>query len=95
MFDCFFAGRGSVILLLPPMDMAGVVVRELSTLSDEILGPSETGDLIDSHLGCLPRETLIDLGMHFVRVELPSSLSSIESNCSVLLHSQMIFIVSM
>lgn len=84
LFDSFFPERGSVILLLPPMDEAGVEVLELCTLSDEILGPSETGDRIDSHLGCLLSETFIDLGMHFVRVE-PPSLSSIESSCPVLL----------
>lgn len=85
MFDSFFPERGSVILLLPPMDEPGVDIRELSTLSDEILGPSETGDRIDTHLGCLLRETLIDLGMHFVRVEPPPSPSSVESSCWVLL----------
>lgn len=69
--------------MLPPM-----VVRKLCVLSDEILGPSDTGDLIDSHLA-LVREALIDLGMHFVRVEPPSS---VESNCSVVLQSQMIFL---
>lgn len=67
------------------MEEAGVDVRELPTLSDEILGPSETGDRIDSHLDCLLKATLIDLGMHFVRVEPPTSLSSVESSCSVLL----------
>lgn len=85
MFDSLVTERESVILLLPPVD---VVVLELCVLSEEILGPSETGDLIDSHLGCLLRDALIDLGMHFVRVEPPSSLSSVESNCSVLLKSQ-------
>lgn len=76
MLDCCLLERGSVILLLPPLDVPGVLIRELSTLSDEILGPSERGDLIDSHLGCLLIEALSDLGIHLVRVELPSSLSS-------------------
>lgn len=91
LFDSFFAERGSVIRLLPPMDEAGVDVLELCALSDEILGPSETGDRIDSHLGCLLRETLMDLGMHFVRVEPPSSLSSVESSCPVLLKRILVY----
>lgn len=70
--------------------VSGMMVLELSTLSDEILGPSEMGDLIDSHFGCLLSVALIDLGMHFKRVELASSFSSTESISFVALDHQMI-----
>lgn len=79
-----------MIRLLPPLDTQGDMVRELSTLSDEILGPSETGDLIDSLLGCLLSEALIDSGMHFELDEVVSSLSATESNCLPPLHLQMV-----
>lgn len=44
--------------------------------SEDILGLSESGDLMDSDLGCLPRDALIDSGMHFDPVEGTSSFSS-------------------
>lgn len=69
---------GSVILLLPALDTQGDVILALWTLSDDdTLGPSETGDLIDSLLGCLPSETLMARGIHFELVD--SSLSATES----------------
>lgn len=40
-------------------------MQEPSILSDDVLGPSEIGDLMDSPLGCLVSEALIDRGMHF------------------------------
>jgi len=70
-----------VILLLPPFDTQGVAVCELSTPSEEFLGLSETGDLIDSHRAGLLNELLIDRGIHFECPEFDSSLSSVESNC--------------
>lgn len=76
-----------MILWLLPSDMVGVMVRELSAPSEEILGPSERGDLIDSLLGCLLSEALIDSGMHFDRTKV-SSLSAAKSNCLQLLHPQ-------
>ena len=69
-----------MILLLPPFDMLFSTERELSTLSEEFLGFSETGDLIDSLLGCLLSEALIERGMHLVRPEFNSSLCSAESS---------------
>jgi len=73
---------GSVIRLLPPQDVSDVMVRELPIPSDEILGPSERGDFIDSLLACcLFRDALMERGMHFM-TELFSSLSSTESPCS-------------
>ena len=75
-FDCFMPG--SVILPLPALDTQGDVILALWTLSDDdTLGPSETGDLIDSLFGCLPSETLIARGIHFELVDF--SLSSTES----------------
>ncbi|KAK9043335.1 hypothetical protein V6N11_071680 [Hibiscus sabdariffa] len=50
----------SVVLLLSPLDMLINAERELSIPSEEFLGLSETGDLIDSLLGCLLREALIE-----------------------------------
>lgn len=70
--------------------MLGDMIRELWTPSDDILGPSETGDLIDSLFGCLPSEALIDRGIHFELVESVSSLSAPESNCSQVLHFQIL-----
>lgn len=77
-----------MILLLPALDMQGDVIRELWNPSDDILGPSETGDLVDSLFGCLPSEALIFSGMHFELAEVVSSLSATESNCLQVLHSQ-------
>lgn len=51
-------------------------MAEPSILSDEFLGPSEIGDLMDSLRGCLVSEALIDRGMHFECPEDDSSLSS-------------------
>lgn len=69
---------GSVILLLPALDTQGDMILALWTLSDDdTLGPSETGDLIDSLFVCLPSETLIARGIHFELVD--SSLSATES----------------
>lgn len=84
----FFPVAGSVILRLLPLDMLGVI----SSPSEEILGPSERGDLIDSLLGCLLREALIDRGMHFDPTEFVSSLSTAKSNCLQLLHCHFICI---
>lgn len=70
-----------MILLLAPFDTLGVMVLEPSTPSEEFLGLSEAGDLIDSFRGCFVNEALIDLGMHFERPDVDSSLSSIISNC--------------
>lgn len=64
-----------MILLLPPLDVTGDML-ELSILSDEFLGPSEIGDLMDSLRSCLVNEALIDRGMHFECPEDDSSLSS-------------------
>ena len=77
-----------MILLLLPLDMQGVMVRELSAPSEEILGPSETGDRIDSLLGCLLSDALMDRGMHFERTTAVSSLSAVEFNCLQLLQCQ-------
>ena len=66
-----------MILLLLPLDATGDM-PELSILSEELLGPSEMGDLMDSLRGCLLNDALIDRGMHFVCPEDDSSLSSSE-----------------
>lgn len=81
-----------MILLLLPLDVQADMVRELLAPSDdEILGPSDTGDLIDSLLGCLLREALMARGMHFKLDEVFSSISSpTESNCLQLLHFQIL-----
>ena len=84
-FDSFLDEEGSVILLLAPLDTHGDMVLELSTPSEEFLGLSDIGDLIDSLRGCFASEALIDLGMHFERPEVDSSLSSIVSNCLLVL----------
>lgn len=68
----------SVILLLLTFDGQGDTIRELGTETDEILGPSDIGDLIDSIFGCLLSDTLSDPGIqsiHLVRVVVVSSLS--------------------
>lgn len=78
-----------MILWLLPSDMLGVMVCELSAPSEEILGPSETGDLIDSLLGCLLSETFIDNGMHFDRTKV-SSLSAAKSYCLLLLRCKFV-----
>lgn len=78
LFNGVFPGEGSVILLLLPFDELANNALELSALSEEILGLSERGDLIDSLRGCLAIEALIDRGMHF---DCPFSLSPAESNC--------------
>lgn len=80
LFDSLLA-EGSVILLLAPLDTLGEMVFEPSSPSEEFLGLSEAGDLIDSLRGCLVSEALIDLGMHFERPEVDSSLSSFDSDC--------------
>lgn len=92
LFECLLPDDGSVIRLLPPQDVPGVMVRELPILSDDILGPSERGDFIVSLLACcLFREALIERGMHFVP-ELFSSFSSAESPSSLfVLHQQIPF----
>lgn len=91
LFECILSD-GSVIRLLPPRDVSDVMVRELPIPSDEILGPSETGDFIDSLLACcLFSVALMERGMHFM-TELFSSLSSTESTCSLfVLHQQIQF----
>lgn len=70
----------SVVLLLSPFDMLLNTERELSIPSEEFLGFSETGDLIDSLLGCLLSEALTERRMHFVRPEFNSSFSSVEAS---------------
>lgn len=82
--DCFLDEHGSVILLLLQLDGHGDTIREVGTLSDEIRGTSEIGDLIDSLFGCLPSDTLSDLGIHFDRVVVVSSLSKTGSPLLVL-----------
>lgn len=57
-----------------------------SILSEEFLGPSETGDLMDSLRGCLLKEALIDRGIHFECPEDGSSLSSCELSSPHALH---------
>lgn len=81
--DCFLEEDGSVILLLLPLEGQGDTIRELEPASEEIRGPSETGDLIGSCFGCLPNDGLSDFGIHFVRVVV-SSLSNTESALCVL-----------
>lgn len=79
-----------MILLLAPPDTLGDIACEPSAPSEEVLGLSEAGDLIDSHRGCLLSEALIDRGMHFDRPEVDSSLSSIESSCLQVLQGQIL-----
>ena len=75
-FHCFLpVVEGSVILLLLPFDVTGDMFLP-SILSEEFLGPSETGDLMDSLRGCLLSEALIDLRIHF---ECPADDSSLSS----------------
>jgi hypothetical protein len=75
LFGCFFPDEGSVILWLLLLDDIADM-QEPSILSDDVLGPSEIGDLMDSPLGCLVSEALIDRGMHFECPEDGSSSSS-------------------
>jgi hypothetical protein len=82
LFGCFLPDEGSVILWLLPLDDIEDM-QEPSILSDEVRGPSEIGDLIDSLRGCLVSEALIDRGMHFECPEDDSSLSSL-GFCSLL-----------
>lgn len=63
-----------MLLLLPSLDVPDVMLLEISVASDEILDTSERGDLIDSLFGCVLKEALMDLGMHFKLTELVSSL---------------------
>lgn len=85
--DGFLLETDSVILLLLPLDVPPDTVCELSTLSEEFLGLSGTGDLMASLRPCLPREALIARGMHFNCPEFDSSLSSTVSNCLEILQS--------
>ncbi|KAK8697954.1 hypothetical protein V6N13_114086 [Hibiscus sabdariffa] len=80
----------SVVLLLSPLDMLINAERELSIPSEEFLGLSETGDLIDSLLGCLLREALIERGMDFVHPKCNSSFSLVESNSLQLLQFHLV-----
>ena len=80
---------GSVTLLLP-LDMLLNTECELSIPSEEFLGFSETEDLIDSLLGCLLSEALIERGMHFVLPEFNPSLSSAESSSLQVLQFQLV-----
>ena len=84
-----------MILLLPPKETLGDTAWELSTPSDEFLGLSEIGDLMDSLRGCLLSEALIDRGMHFDPPVVASPLSSVESNCLQLLQISLNSTVSM
>lgn len=61
-------------------------MQEPSILSDEVLGLSEIGDLMDSLRGCLVSEALIDRGMHFMCPGDGSSLSSIGFSSLLVLH---------
>lgn len=70
-----------MILLLAPLDTIGETICEPLTPSEEFLGLSEAGDLIDSLRSCFVSEALIERGMHFDRPEVDSSLSSIDSGC--------------
>lgn len=72
--DCLCPMRGSVLPLLSSLDVPDVILLEISVASDEILDTSERGDLIDSLFGWAVKEALMDLGMHFNRMELASSL---------------------
>lgn len=74
-----------MILLLAPLDAQWVLICAPSTPSEEFLGLSEIGDLIDSPRCCLLSDALIDLGMHFERPEVESSLSSLSSTESAFL----------
>lgn len=74
-----------MILLLLQLDLLLATLFGLSTPSDEFLGLSEVGDLMDSHRGCLVKEALIERGMHFDCPGFESSLSSTESNCLLVL----------
>ena len=65
--DGFLGEHATVILLLPWLDVQG----------DRICDLAASESLIDTLLGCLLSEALIDLGMHFVRVSAESHLLSL------------------
>lgn len=94
LFDCLFPDEGSVILLLLPLDVTGDMLVP-SILSDEFLGPSEMGDLMDSLRGCLVNEALIDRGMHFECPEGDSPLSSCGFNSLYVLHICVLVVLQM
>lgn len=82
-----------MILLLPPLDALEVMICELSAPSEEFLGLSDTGDLIDSLRGCLLNEALIDRGIHFEPPEFDFCFSSTESDCLHVLERTFSFIL--